>query len=338
MSIKTVSDGYDPLPGGVSCDQGSGAVPPGRALCASASVVVPTRNAERHLPSLLARLQATVPPPKRVLFIDTDSTDGTAAMITDAGYTLKVIKSREFGHGRTRNLGLDLCSDSDHVVYLTQDALPIGRDWLANLLTPFATPDVAVVFGRQLPRPNASMAERFPRVFNYPDTSEITAEPDIGRRGIKAVFCSNSFAAYDRRRLLSIGGFPENLPSSEDIVATFRLLRAGYRRTYCAKAMAVHSHHYTLRQEFRRYFDIGASLACDAEMRSASVATASAGTSVLLAQMRYARTGGGFGAVLGVLIRTASKFSGFQLGRHHRRLPRGMCRLCSMHVNHWSQA
>ena len=51
------------------------------ALCASASIVVLTRNAELYLPLLLARLQTTEPAPKRVLFIDTRSTDRTAMMI-----------------------------------------------------------------------------------------------------------------------------------------------------------------------------------------------------------------------------------------------------------------
>jgi rhamnosyltransferase len=306
-------------------------------VCASASVIILTRNAEQYLRELLPRLQGTTPAPRRVLFIDTRSTDSTAAMISEAGYRLKVIEAQDFGHGRTRNLGLDLCSDSDYVVYLTQDALPVGSDWLAQLLSPFARADVAVVFGRQIPRPGAPIAERFPRLFNYPETSEITVEPDIGRLGIKAVFGSNSFAAYNLLRLQSIGGFPENLPSTEEIAATLKLLRAGYARAYCSSAIAIHSHNLTLSQEFRRYFDVGVSLDCDSDLCSPSISTSGAGKSVLVAELRYARGESGHAAIIGVLVRTACKFAGFQLGRHHRLLPKRFCQWCSVHTYSWNR-
>ncbi len=307
------------------------------ALCATTSVVVLTRNSEDHLADLLSSLAATAPPPHRVLFIDSRSTDRTASMIAAAGYALEVIDPNDFGHGRTRNLALDLCGDSSHVVFLTHDALPVGPDWLLRLLSPFARPDVAVAFGRQLPRPGATIAERFARIFNYPDRPETTTEADVKRRGIKAVFCSNSFAAYDRAVLHGIGGFPEDLPMGEDMAATLRLLRAGYARAYCASACAIHSHDYTLRQEFGRYFDIGVLLDCDPALRDAQIAASGEGRSILSAELRYARQQGGLPAMAGVLARAASKLTGFQLGRHYRLMPRTLCRTFSMHSYYWSR-
>jgi rhamnosyltransferase len=221
------------------------------------------------------------------------------------------------------------------VVFLTHDALPVGPDWLVRLLAPFGRPDVAVAFGRQLPRPGATIGERFARLFNYPETQETTTEADLKRRGIKAVFCSNSFAAYDRAALCSIGRFPEDLPLGEDMAATLRLLRAGYARAYCATACAIHSHNYTLRQEFGRYFDIGVLLDCDPELRQARVAASGEGKSILLAEMRYARAEGGVAAMAGVLARAVSKLTGFQLGRHYRLMPRTLCRWFSMHSYYW---
>ena len=180
-------------------------------------MIIPTRLAEHHLPRLLECLAQTAPPPRRVLFIDSGSTDRTQELVRQAGYDLEVIDPGTFGHGRTRNLALRLCADTRYAVFLTQDAVPVGADWLVQLLAPFARPDVAISFGRQLSRPNATLPERFAREFNYPAVDEITTEADIAHRGIKAVFCSNSFAAYDRARLLSAGGFPEDLPMGEDM-------------------------------------------------------------------------------------------------------------------------
>jgi rhamnosyltransferase len=301
----------------------------------TASVIIPTRNAEPHLPALIASLAAMTNAPRRVLFIDSQSSDRTQAMVKQAGHALEVINPHDFGHGRTRNIALTLCSDSRHIVFLTQDAIPLGADWLDRLLSPFARADVAVSFGRQLARPNASLPERFARAFNYRETDDVTTEADIARRGIKAVFCSNSFAAYDRGRLESIGGFPDALPLGEDMAAALRLLRSGYARAYCASAMAIHSHNYTVWQEFRRYFDIGVLLECDQELQRARLTANGEGRSMLEAEMRYAWTEGGVPAIAAVLGHAIGKLAGFKLGGHYRNFPRSLCRRMSMHSYYW---
>lgn len=303
----------------------------------SVSVVVPTRNAEPHLAALLASLRAAAPAPQRVLFIDSGSTDRSQALIREAGHDLEVIDPRDFGHGRTRNFALRLCGESRYVVFLTQDSIPVGRDWLSRILAPFARPDVAISFGRQLPRPDAPLAERFAREFNYPETADVTVEADITQRGIKAVFCSNSFAAYDRAKLESVGGFPENLPLGEDMAAAMRLLRAGFARAYCPSAAAIHSHDYTIAQEFRRYFDIGVLLDIDPELQRARLAASGEGKAALLAETRLAWQAAGARAVLAAVVHAANKFAGFQLGRNFRMLPRWLCRKCSMHAAYWSR-
>jgi rhamnosyltransferase len=303
-----------------------------------ASIAIPTRNAEHCLPGLLAVLRTTRPAPRRVLFIDSGSNDRSHSLIRQAGFDLHVIDARDFGHGRTRNLALSLCPDTRYLVYLTQDAVPVGADWLGQLLVPFAREDVAVVYGRQLSRPNATRAERFARNFNYPETDLITTEQDITTRGIKAVFCSNSFAAYDAKRLCAVGGFPEDLPMGEDMAATLRLLRVGYARAYCAAATAIHSHDYSFIQEFRRYFDIGVLLDRDPELQRAQVEASGEGLSILKAELQDAQKEGGLIAAGAVLGRAGLKLTGFQLGRSYRLIPRALCRRLSMHAQYWVSA
>jgi rhamnosyltransferase len=300
-----------------------------------ASVIIPTRQAESYLPQLLARLADTEPPPRRVLFIDSASTDRTQELVRQAGYDLEIIDPATFGHGRTRNLALRLCADTRFAVFLTQDAVPVGPDWLVRLLAAFSRPDVAVSYGRQLSRPNATLPERFAREFNYPATDEITTEADIARRGIKAVFCSNSFAAYDRARLLSVGGFPEDLPMGEDMAATLRLLRRGFARAYCATATAVHSHSYSIGEEFRRYFDIGVLLDCDPELQRARLSASNEGQSMVKAELREAWAQGGAAAAADVVARASGKLIGFYLGRKYRLFPRSVCRRLSLHSYYW---
>ena len=303
------------------------------SLCAQASVVVLTLNAAPWMPGLLAAFRSLRHAPRRVLFIDSASTDATAQLAQADGHTVRAIQRAEFGHGKTRNLGVRLCADSAFMVFLTQDALPVGDDWLERILAPMADAGVALVYGRQLPRPEAGLSERFAREFNYPaGPAEQTSAADLGSRGIKAVFCSNSFAAYRSSALAAIGGFPEALPLGEDMSAALRLLQQGYRRAYEPGAVAVHSHAYSLREEFRRYFDIGALMAMDPELRRLHLATTGEGWRYARAEWNAARSPA---QKLAVLARVLAKFSGFALGKRYRWLPRRLRGAFGMHRFFW---
>ncbi|SEM87139.1 rhamnosyltransferase [Pseudomonas sp. ok272] len=310
---------------------------PVASLASRTSVIVLTLDAQVHLKALLPALAALKQAPREVLFIDSASTDLTPAMIEAAGHRLMTIKRSDFGHGKTRNLALDVCADSEYLVYLTQDACPQGDDWLQQLLKPFADPQVALVYGQQLPRREATDTERFAREFNYPDQPERTTQADIARLGIKAVFCSNSFAAYRRTALEAIGGFPTQLPLGEDMAAAARLLGKGYARVYEPAAQAVHSHDYSIREEFKRYFDIGTLIAMDRELSQARLATSGEGLRFVKVEIQAALTRGQPLAILSILMRTAGKFLGYWLGERYRLVPLAWRRRMSMHSLFWNQ-
>lgn len=307
-------------------------------IAARSAVIVLTLNAAAHLPALLAALAALPQPPRRVLFVDSSSTDDTAQRIHAAGHALHRIERQAFGHGRTRNLAASLCADCEFLVYLTQDAIPQGPHWLAALLQPLAEPGVALVYGRQLPRPGAGWPERHAREFNYPAAADRSQAADLRQRGVKALFCSNSFAAYRRRALVAVGGFPEQLPMGEDMAVALRLLQAGHTRVYQPGACAVHSHAYSAREELQRYFDIGALMAIDPELRRVRVSTSGEGLRFLRAELAGALRHQGWRGVFACTTRTLAKSLGFQLGRRYRLLPGGWRRRLSMHSFFWSRA
>lgn len=300
------------------------------------SVVILTLNGGRYLPALFGAFAALTDRPRRVLFIDSSSDDGSPEAIRAEGFELHSISRRDFGHGRTRNLALTLCDDSDFVVFLTQDACPLGGDWLARLLDPFADPRVALVYGRQLPRPGAGLSERFAREFNYPASADRSSAEDLATRGIKAVFCSNSFSAYRRQALLAAGGFPESLPLGEDMAAALRLLQRGGVRVYQPLAEAIHSHDYSLVQEMRRYFDIGTLMAMDEELRRVRLAASGEGMRFVRGELAAALSSLRPTALAGVLLRTLCKYLGYALGQRYRYLPQSWRRRLSMHAYFWS--
>lgn len=223
------------------------------------SVVVPVRNGGslfRHLCECLARARDTYD--LDVLIIDSGSTDATAEDAERAGFRVHHIASSEFGHGRTRNVGVQLAK-GDVVCFMTHDVLPCTPDWPVSLAAALADPSVAGVYGRQIPR-DASTMEMFFVALNYPVTPlRFDPQPQGHHPRPGRVLFSNAFSAVRREVALQIP-FPHDIGYSEDLIWAHRILGGGYSIRYEPKAEALHAHHYTLQGIYRRSYLIGAAL------------------------------------------------------------------------------
>lgn len=188
-----------------------------------------------------------------VMVVDSGSSDGTAAVARAHGFRVHTIDPREYGHGRTRNLGARLV-DSDVLCFLSQDVLPCAPDWPAVFARHFASDDrVAGVCGRQVPR-SASTAEMWFVSLNYPATPR-RFDPIPGGHvpALGRVVFSNAFAAVRRSTLLEIP-FVNDVPSSEDHVWAKAVTGRGWSIVYEPRAEALHAHRYTLRELYRRNY------------------------------------------------------------------------------------
>jgi len=196
--------------------------------------------------------------PMRALVIDSSSNDDSVHLALDYGFEIVTIKKEEFGHGKTRQYALSLMPEADIVIYMTQDAILHEPCALEKLVAPFLKDaSIGAVYGRQLPHIGADLLEAHARLFNYPPESQIKSKEDMLRLGIKTAFCSNSFAAYRVSTLQKIGGFPEHIVFGEDMYVAAKMILADFKIMYAADALCRHSHHYSLKEEFLRAFDIG---------------------------------------------------------------------------------
>lgn len=300
------------------------------------ALIIPVLNARPWLGQLFSALKNLDPQPDKILFIDSSSTDGTPEAILQAGFSLHTIKREDFGHGRTRNLGARLCEAFDVLIYMTQDAIPASTDVVALIKQEFSVnPAVGVACGRQLPHEGASIAARYARLHNYPPQGYTMSAADIPLRGVRALFCSNSFAAYRTKAFFSVGGFPEYLPLGEDMAVTGRLLEAGFLSVYKAEACVYHSHNYRFSEEFRRYFDIGALLQVDPWLKERSLKSGGEGLRYVQGEFLYSLRNGSFLDVVSIFPRTLAKYAGFKLGGRHSVFPLPFVRYCSMHKFFW---
>jgi len=221
------------------------------------SVVILTFNGGERFSDLLSRLKKQIIMPKTILVIDSGSRDGTAARAQGSGCKVIRINKQDFNHGTTRNLGVTQ-TDSEFVVFLTQDAIPADEQMIAELIKPMQTdPNIAICYGRQLPRPTAKPLERFFREFNYPPQSILKTKDSIPILGLKTFFCSNSCSAIRRSIFIKLGGFKNNVIVNEDMLFAAKAINAGYAVYYSSEAKVYHSHSYSLLQIYKRYFKIG---------------------------------------------------------------------------------
>jgi rhamnosyltransferase len=299
----------------------------------SVAVVIPTLNAASDWPQFAPPLLASIRP-EHVLIVDSYSTDGTADLARAAGFRVHTITRAEFSHGGTRQLATELLPDTKILAFLTQDAVLASSDSIVALLESFTDPNVVAAYGRQLPRTGATPIEAHARLFNYPAQSSIRELNSREQLGFKAIFISNSFAAYRRDALLAVGGFPRDLIFGEDTVAAAKLLLSGQKIAYVAEAQVYHSHTYTWRQDFKRYFDIGVLHARENWLLREFGNTGGEGSRFVQSELKYLCPRYWW-LIPSAIIRTALKLIGYRLGLVENRLSLGWKRKLSMHPNFW---
>ena len=157
----------------------------------------------------------------------------------------------------TRNQAI-LASSGDIILMLSQDVTPIHNDYVERLIQLLLDDEkCAACSGRQIAYDNASMREKLVREFNYKDYSFVRDRSSLKDLGIKTFFMSDSCGAYKRNCIEEVGMYDTPCLASEDMLLAAKLISAGYSIAYCAEASVFHSHDYSLKTIYKRYFDTG---------------------------------------------------------------------------------
>lgn len=298
---------------------------------------IPVKNPGAFLDRLVPAIRAQSRQPDQVLVVDSGSGVGDTARFVECGAVVKQIPPVEFDHGRTRNLGF-FDMDVDLCIFLTQDAIPADAEAFANILKPLQEDErIAAVVGRQIPHEGAGVFGRHGRVFNYPPVEARRTLDDAARLGVRAAFCSNSFAAYRRSAMQEIRWFPSGIIWGEDTYTAARLLSAGWAIHYAADAVVHHSHDFTLKQEFGRYFDAGVFHSTERWYLELLGQAEGEGLKFVQSELHYLRQEGAPLAVPRVLIRNAVRWLGYRAGRAYSVLPRGLCQKISHNRAYWRE-
>lgn len=298
------------------------------------ALIVPTLNAGPGWADWMDAVGGQTLRPEWVLVIDSSSSDDTASLARARGFTVDVIAREDFGHGQTRQLGVESLPEADILLFLTQDAIPANPDAFAHLMACFDDPEVAAAYGRQLPVPQANAIAAHARGFNYPPVGHVRRLEDAARFGIKTSFFSNSFGAYRRTALMEIGGFSTGTIVNEDVLAAGKILQGGLKVAYCAEAAVYHSHQYTLGSEFKRHFDIGVFHRESRWVRQAFGAAEGQGIAFVRSELAHLLREN-LALIPASVIRSAVKWMGYRMGVMHHGLPPWLRRRLSAQPNYW---
>lgn len=196
-----------------------------------------------------------------VLIVDSGSTDGTVELARRYGAKVHEIPPAEFNHGAARNLGISL-SSGQYVALVVQDAVPLDDQWLSTMVEDLERDEqVAVVYSRHVPRPEAGALTR--ALVNNLSTAgherreQCVSDPEAyhamrpaERRKVAAF---DNVSSCIRRSVWEEFPF-ERASFAEDLRWGKRAVESGYKIVYEPRSAVVHSHERGTVYDLRRYY------------------------------------------------------------------------------------
>ena len=181
----------------------------------SVSIVVPVLNGETTIGDMLRAIAANSPRPSQleIIVVDNGSTDTTREIVSRYPDVTLLSESRR-GPSAARNTGLRHAT-GEVILHCDADCLPTRR-WTAELAACFSDGRVNLAAGQTLSFPPTTAVERYLAALLY------DASVTISRSVLPFVPSMNM--AVRRSAALAIGGWNEEMMTSEDVDFSTRLL------------------------------------------------------------------------------------------------------------------
>lgn len=212
------------------------------------AVVVPVKNEEKTIQTLIDSVDAQTFLPKVVVFVDGGSKDKTNEIIEknvkNNSFKIKLIKTKDAYPGEARNIGIK--STVCKLIAFTDAGIRLNRLWLEELIRPLRKDEgVDVVYGAYEP-----VIDSFIR-----DCSLIAfIPPKETRQGliIRTDFIASSL--FKREICDSVGGFPP-FRAAEDRIFMDKVKNKGAKVKYTDRAIAYWEIPGSIKAIFKRSFE-----------------------------------------------------------------------------------
>lgn len=222
----------------------------------SIDIICPLYNAEKYIESLHKSFQMQ----KKVNILNiryvlTESNDNTEKYLNLNKINYKKISKSEFSHSLVREKEA-LQSKADILVFVTQDVVIEDDLWLYKLTKDIQSGECEAAYSRQLSK--YDNIEKYTREKNYPTESYVVSKRDISNRGLRTFFFSDAASAISCKVFKELNGYDgKDLVISEDMYIAYKIIMNNYRIKYCSDSVVFHSHDFTLKEIYNRYYDTG---------------------------------------------------------------------------------
>lgn len=208
------------------------------------SIVIRTYNEEKHLDQLLNRVfeQEQKSTDLEVVIVDSGSTDRTLEIAESHNCRITHIDQSEFTFGRSLNYGCKFAR-GNFLVCISGHCIPVGKQWLDELIKPLRDGNATYVYGRQQAHGATRYSEKCHFDKWFPAYSKIPQE---------GYFCNNANSALTREAWEKYS-FNEELTGLEDMFLAKQIVDEGSTIAYISTASVFHIHEENWRQVRLRY-------------------------------------------------------------------------------------
>ncbi|MDU1510242.1 MAG: glycosyltransferase [Clostridium butyricum] len=190
-----------------------------------------------------------------ILYALTRCSDKSEEILKSLKCDYTLIEPTDFSHSTTREM-MSKKVKGEIIVFISQD-IKIKNDlWLKKLVNPIIKGECEASFSRQIGEDDN--IEKYTRERNYPAESRTVSKNDIDKYQIRTFFYSDASSAVLTKVYRELNAYDgKRMPTNEDMYFAHKLINAGYRIKYCADSEVYHSHDFTYRQLYKRYYDTG---------------------------------------------------------------------------------
>lgn len=209
------------------------------------SIVIRTLNEDKYLGDCLSAIamQNVGDLSVEVVVIDSGSTDRTLEIAEAYGARITHIKKSEFTFGRSLNRGCAFAT-GEILVLLSGHCIPVGPNWLAELVAPLRNNQSVYSYGRQVGRQGVTKFSEHQLFAKY-----FPPENKVPQEGF---FCNNANSAL-LRTIWQETKFDETITGLEDMALAKRLVSRGRKISYVGTAAVEHLHEETWRKVCIRF-------------------------------------------------------------------------------------
>lgn len=275
-------------------------------------IICPLYNAEKYICKLHKSLQKQKNVEINTInYIVTKGNDNTEKILKELNCKYETIEKNKFSHSLTREKVAKQCK-ADILVFITQDIIIEKEDWLYNLTRSIENKECEAAYSRQTCSNNT--IEKYTRERNYPENSFIVSKKDVDKKGLQTFFFSDASSAIKREIFVRLNGYDgKEMPTNEDMYFAYKLIINGYRIKYCADSVVEHSHKFTLKQLYKRYYDTGVFFKENDYLNKYKVNQAGGGMAIYI--LKRALQDRNFKILVNFVPNMAARFIGMKMGK-----------------------